>query len=163
MSLKPGRNSVPIKALLRQLLSKDRAPEAIARGAGLGACIAFWPLIGMQFIAAIVLAPLFRANRIAAVLATLLSNPVTAVPQAALAIWMGSHFSVQGPLEFSELSEKDARDLFHLSGELLQNYLIGTFLLSIIGGLTAYLIVRLFLHFMPASFGQKHRPEQNSH
>lgn len=54
--------------------------QVIARGLAVGTFAGFFPLFGLQMIIAVVLATLFRGNKIAAASATWISNPLTSVP-----------------------------------------------------------------------------------
>lgn len=65
---------------LRTIVTLRNSPEAIARGAAVGVCIAFLPIFGFQMIAAAILATALKANRPAAILATWISNPLTMPP-----------------------------------------------------------------------------------
>ncbi|MBF2056801.1 MAG: DUF2062 domain-containing protein [Cyanobacterium sp. T60_A2020_053] len=55
-------------------------PEAIARGFAVGVFSGSFPFFGLQMIIAILLAILFKGNKITAVMATWISNPFTYVP-----------------------------------------------------------------------------------
>jgi uncharacterized protein (DUF2062 family) len=54
--------------------------QFIARGFAVGTFAGCFPLFGLQMIIAVVLATLFRGNKIAAASATWISNPLTSVP-----------------------------------------------------------------------------------
>jgi uncharacterized protein (DUF2062 family) len=60
-----------------RLLRLRGHPRAIARGLAFGTFAGFFPLFGLPIIIALVLATLFRGNRIAAIAATWISNPFT--------------------------------------------------------------------------------------
>ena len=64
-------------------------PHRIARGVFAGTFVNFPPIFGFQMIAAAGLASAMRGNVLAAVLATLLSNPVTTPMIAAASIKLG--------------------------------------------------------------------------
>ncbi len=55
-------------------------PTEIARGLALGVFAGCFPLFGFQIIIGILLAALFRSNKIAAAAGTWISNPITYVP-----------------------------------------------------------------------------------
>ena len=58
---------------------RDRpaSPNAIALGFACGSMVSFTPLLGLHFILAIVFAYLIRGNLIAALLGTIVGNPIT--------------------------------------------------------------------------------------
>ena len=53
------------------------SPHAIASGFACGAMVSFTPLLGLHFILAIVFAYIIRGNFVAALLGTIVGNPVT--------------------------------------------------------------------------------------
>ncbi len=77
---------------LRTIVTLRNSPEAIARGAAVGVCIAFLPVFGFQMIAAAILATALKANRPAAILATWVSNPLTMPPLFLFTYRLGSAF-----------------------------------------------------------------------
>ncbi len=64
-------------------------PHRIARGIFIGVVVSFTPLFGMHFIVAVLLAKLFRANMIAALLATFFGNPISFPVIAAVSLGIG--------------------------------------------------------------------------
>lgn len=65
------------------------SPQAIARGMAAGAFTGSFPLLGIQSIAGIALAALFRGNKMVAAASTWISNPITFVPLFALNFQVG--------------------------------------------------------------------------
>ncbi len=55
-------------------------PKAIATGLASGVFAGFFPFLGMQTVIGIVLAAIFRGSKVAAMIATWVSNPLTYVP-----------------------------------------------------------------------------------
>ena len=64
----------------------------ISRGVAAGVFVCFTPLFGLHFISAALLAWLIRGNRLAAVLATFVGNPITFPLIAELSMGLGSRF-----------------------------------------------------------------------
>jgi uncharacterized protein len=58
----------------------SESPKRLARGLAVGIFAGFFPFIGTQSLFAIALALPFRANKLAAVLGTWVSNPLTSIP-----------------------------------------------------------------------------------
>ncbi|MEM8979880.1 MAG: DUF2062 domain-containing protein [Pseudomonadota bacterium] len=75
-----------LKHRLRRI--PDR-PERIARGIWAGLFVTFTPFVGLHFIVALIVAFFMRANILAALIATFLSNPVTLAPIAWLSLRLG--------------------------------------------------------------------------
>ncbi|MBX3438484.1 MAG: DUF2062 domain-containing protein [Planctomycetaceae bacterium] len=69
---------------LRALLMLDDTPHSIALGAAIGVFISLTPTVGIQmlivFFVALLTRPFFRFNKMAAVIAVYISNPLTVVP-----------------------------------------------------------------------------------
>ena len=66
------------KEKLLKIARIDSTPVKIATGIGLGAFIAMFPITGFQFLTGLLLAFIFRVNRIAVVVTTqLICNPLT--------------------------------------------------------------------------------------
>lgn len=66
--------------------------HGIARGVAIGFILALSPTLGLQIIAAILIAPLFRANLPATLTPLLITNIFTAAPVYAFTYWVGSFF-----------------------------------------------------------------------
>ncbi len=70
--------------LLRAILMLDGSPHSIALGTAIGMFIALTPTVGIQMLIVIAVAflvrPLFRFNKMAALMTVYISNPLTVVP-----------------------------------------------------------------------------------
>ena len=72
----PSRGT-SLRQQIRTLIFSDDSQGQIALGAAIGVFVAFSPFVGTQTVAALGLALIFGASRLAAFLGTLLNNPVT--------------------------------------------------------------------------------------
>ena len=72
------------RTLLRSILLLDDTPQSIALGTTVGIFIGMTPTVGVQMILvmlfAFLVSPVFRFNRIAALVTVYISNPLTLVP-----------------------------------------------------------------------------------
>lgn len=72
------------RALLRSILMLDDTPHSVALGTAIGMFVGMTPTVGIQMIIVLAIAfivrPLFRFNRIAAVLTVYVTNPFTIIP-----------------------------------------------------------------------------------
>lgn len=126
------------RVIYRYICRSTRNPESVARGMGLGLFIGFLPAIGFQLFVAFLMAGLFNANRIVTMLATLVTNPFTAIPVSAFSVWLGEWVlpgnilttSVDGSFQFS--------DIFDSPGRLGISYLVGCLILSSVAGIIGY-------------------------
>lgn len=69
-----------VRMHLRRLLDLDGHPARIAAGFGVGIFISFTPFFGVHTPMAIVLALLFRLNKVATVTGAWVNTPVTVIP-----------------------------------------------------------------------------------
>ncbi len=88
---RPGGAMRAGKYLWHRLRRLPDPPERIARGVFAGVFVTFLPIIGIHFIAAAIVAWFLRGNILAALLATLVGNPVT-FPLIALAAMSTGHW-----------------------------------------------------------------------
>lgn len=72
------------RALLRSILMLDDTPHSVALGTAIGMFVGLTPTVGVQMIIVLTIAflvrPLFRFNRVAAVLTVYITNPLTIIP-----------------------------------------------------------------------------------
>ena len=140
------------KVLLLDLLGREEPPERVAAAIALGIGVGFSPFMGIHFLIAIGLAFLFRLNRIDALLGTLVGNPWTLPPVYAAGYTLGRkllHFdrSKVPDLPWDRLLHRDFWHAF--SGATLRprlaSYVVGTAVLGLLIGLSAYLVIRALL------------------
>ncbi|MDE0307194.1 MAG: DUF2062 domain-containing protein [Albidovulum sp.] len=99
-------------------------PEKIGRGVFAGVWACFTPLFGFHVLVAAVLAFLLRGNILAAVLATLVGNPLTFPFIAALSISIGNQI-----LGYEFVSGIDSKSTFILFQMLFKDIWLNTFAL----------------------------------
>lgn len=72
------------RTLLRQLLMLEDTPHSVALGTAIGMFIGMTPTVGIQMLIVVVVSflttPLFRFNRMAALITVYISNPLTMLP-----------------------------------------------------------------------------------
>jgi hypothetical protein len=135
--------------LLLELMGRAEAPERVAAAVALGVGVGLSPFMGFHFFAAILLAFLFRLNKLDAVLGSFAGNPWTLPPVYALGYRLGR--AVLGyppagvaPLHWQRILHHD----FWLSfrgpafGPRLASFLVGTTILAVAAGLGTYLLAR---------------------
>lgn len=129
--------------MLRFIAQQRGSPEAIAFGATIGTFIAFSPTMGIQILLVLVVATLFRANRLAALIPIWITNVFTAPPIYAFTWKLGSFIlSMKPSLKTHNLLSRTTQRIaemgifdFHLQiGEWLKTGW-DIFLPLIIGGL----------------------------
>ncbi|MDA1014679.1 MAG: DUF2062 domain-containing protein [Planctomycetota bacterium] len=148
--------------ILRAMLSLNDSPHRIALGTAIGMFIGLTPTVGIQMILVIVFEAMtwrfFRFNRVAALLAVYVSNPVTMVPLYYALYWVGALFipgtatmdDFRGILHYEDFAGwwSTIVELFVGIGAPL---LLGTAIVATLGGLITYPVM---LHAV-TSFRQK--------
>ncbi len=138
-----------LRPTFRRLLALDDSPERTALAFSIGVFIAFSPFLGLHTIVATVVAFLFRFNKIAIYAGTFLNNPfLTLIPiivasYALGAFALGRPLSI--PVETVELL-KNPRvfqsdyyyQVFAQSWHVLEPFVLGAMVLSVVCSLTAY-------------------------
>lgn len=142
------------RALLRHVLTLDDTAHSVALGTAVGMFIGLTPTVGIQMALVVLLAALVRRlftfNRIAALVAVYVSNPLTVVPLYWFNYRVGTLFfpATVGRKEFSQLLEYSSlkewwetiSSLFVLVGAPL---LAGSLLVATVGSLLTYPAVRI--------------------
>ncbi|TCP60035.1 hypothetical protein EV663_11331 [Rhodovulum bhavnagarense] len=100
------------------------SPHRIARGIFAGVFVCFTPFFGLHFILAALLARLLQGNLVAALLATLVGNPLTYVPIGVVSLKTG-HFLMG--TEFDETMETTLLGKFAGAGADLWDNLLAVF------------------------------------
>jgi hypothetical protein len=135
--------------LLLDLMGRVEAPQRVAAAVALGVGIGFSPFIGFHFFLAIVLATIFRLNRLDTVIGSLAGNPWTLPPFYAVGYRIGR--AILGyaparvpPLKWHRILHHDFWVSFRGPGftPRLASFLVGTMLLATAVALAAYLIAR---------------------
>jgi uncharacterized protein len=140
------------RVLLLDLLGREEPPERVAAAIALGIGVGFSPFMGAHFLVAIGLAFLFRLNRIDALLGTFVGNPWTLPPVYAAGYALGRQLLHYDRRRVPDLPWDRLlhRDFWHaFAGETLRprlaSYLVGTAVLALLIGLSAYLVIRALL------------------
>jgi hypothetical protein len=135
--------------LLVELMGRAERPERVAAAVALGVGVGLSPFIGFHFILAVVLAFVFRLNKLDAVLGSFAGNPWTLPPLYALGYRLGR--AILGyaparvpPLQWQRILHHDFWVSFRGPGlsPRLASFLVGTTLLAAAAGLATYLAAR---------------------
>lgn len=145
--------------LLRAILMLDGSPHSIALGTAIGMFIALTPTVGIQMLIVIGFAflvrPLFRFNKMAALMTVYISNPLTVVPLYWFNYKVGTIF-LEGTVSherFQSLVQGEATStwgewwasLFTRTWTLMMEVggplIAGSLVVSTIAGLATYLVM----------------------
>jgi uncharacterized protein len=137
------------RSTFRRLLAIDDPPERTALAFSIGVFIGFSPFLGLHTLAATLIAFLFRFNKIAIYTGTFINNPfLTLVPIIVASYAIGA-FVLGRPLrippEGIELLEHPHlltgeyyRQVFVHSWKVIEPFVIGSLMLSVVCSLTSY-------------------------
>jgi uncharacterized protein len=141
---------------LRLLIFSDNSPGQIALGAAIGVFLACSPFLGIHTVAALGLALLFRASRLAAVMGTLINNPVTMAFIYLLEIKLGS--CVLGySLVLPEGIWKDLVDLFSLGRMTVFSVMTGFVIIGLVLSIAAYVLTQAAVVYVRRRRDEKHK------
>ncbi|MGI0482506.1 DUF2062 domain-containing protein [Geminocystis sp. CENA526] len=129
-----------------KLLRIKEHPHRIARGFASGVFAGCFPLIGLQFILAIMIALMVRGNKFTAILGTWISNPFTYVPLFFLNFQVGklilSFFLNNHDLDFHWDSLTELKEV---GSEITITILLGSFIVGLcFSSIAYYLVINIF-------------------
>jgi uncharacterized protein (DUF2062 family) len=134
----------------RILLHVDGSPSRVAAAFGVGVFIAFFPILGVHTGMALVLAILFRLNKVATLVGAWLNNPWTMAPMYSAGTLLGCvllgvapaspagvDWSLEGRAFYSALASTLA--------PLVGPFVVGNLVLGAAAGLAAFFLLRPLL------------------
>jgi uncharacterized protein (DUF2062 family) len=141
------------KARFLEMLGRDEPPELVAASFALGVAVSFTPLFGLHWVIALLLAVVLKLNKVDVILGTLVVNPLTFGPVAALALPVG-RVILRAQREASSYlpwREVATRSFWHQAGPKMRviglHLAVGMFVLAILSGsLTYVLLVHIIRH-----------------
>ncbi|MGK7914612.1 MAG: DUF2062 domain-containing protein [Prochloraceae cyanobacterium] len=120
-------------------------PPAIARGLACGVFAGCFPLFGCQTIIGIVLAILFRGNKIAAAAGTWVSNPLTYVPIYAFNYQVGSLLLGKNQISVPQVDLQSWSELLALGSTIVGIVFIGCLIVGLIAAIVTYFLSLRFI------------------
>ena len=120
-------------------------PPAIARGLACGVFAGCFPLFGLQTIIGIILAILFRGNKIAAAAGTWVSNPLTYVPIYAFNYQVGSLLINKNQISATEVDFQPWSELVALGSTIVGIVFVGCFVVGLIAAIITYFLSVRFI------------------
>jgi len=135
------------------MLGSDSPAEVVAASFAIGVAISFTPLIGFHWIIALLLAFILKLNKVDVLLGTLVVNPLTLPPVAAVAIPIGRLLLRARREAVAHLPWRDLfrRSFWTAAGPTMKaigvQMAVGLLFLSVIfGALTYVVLVNLIRH-----------------
>ncbi len=116
-----------IRDRVREILKLDEPPHRLSLAFALGIFIAFSPWLGLHIVSAVLLAWVFRLNKVVVLTASFVNNPWTIVPMYAFCLWFGVKIT-GGGVEVPEIAwgSLGVRGLYEMLLPFLWPYLVGT-------------------------------------
>jgi uncharacterized protein len=139
-----------LRALFRALLQTDDTPNRVALAFGIGVFIAFFPLLGIHTGLALLIAMLFRLNKVAILAGAWVNNPWTLGPMYLAGTLVGCVLlgvpsqDIHG-IDWSLHGVAFYEELFESLRPLVAPFLVGNLAVGIVAGILAYLVLRAWL------------------
>lgn len=124
---------------IRSIMKLDDSPHKLAAAFALGIFIAFSPWLGLHIVSCIVLAWLFRLNKVVVLTASFINNPWTIVPMYAFCLWFG--FKITGsdaPVPDIAWADIGFRDMITLLKPFIWPYVAGTLAIGAAAAIIGY-------------------------
>lgn len=128
-----------------KLLRLRGRPEAVAKGLALGVFVGLLPIVPFHTVTALVLALALRGNKAAALMGTLVSNPLNMVPQYMLTYYLGRQ-ALPLPIPPFNPAQLDLRVILNSGWELGAVLMTGGLILALPSALTVYALCLWMLH-----------------
>lgn len=133
-------NTEKLKQQFKKILSLDAHPGHISAGFAAGVFISFTPFFGLHTPMAIIVAFLFRLNKLTCITGAWVNTPLTVVPALAASYKLGEIMLGNKPLEFQVTSLKWSSLKIYASSLLLGSSVIG-FVAALVGYAACYWLV----------------------
>jgi len=143
----------------RGILQVKESPHRIALAFALGVFMGISPLLGLHYIGGIMLAWLFRLNKLVTAIGVTVNNPWTIVPLSSFSAWLGAKLlgikQVLPEVDWTSLS------LTHIIGKmtdmdsfliiinklmpLIKSFFIGSFVICILSAIISYFVIKVLV------------------
>ncbi len=139
-----------LRRTVGQLLQLDDTPHRIALAFGIGVWLAFFPILGVHTILALLIAFLFRLNRAALLVGVYVSNPWTLAPLYMAGTVVGCEILGVSRAELTSVDwHLHGRAFYRALFENLRPYVwpfvVGNTVLGVAGGIVGYIVLREIL------------------
>ena len=144
------------KKRIKTILTLDSHPGHIALGFAVGVFISFTPFIGIHSLIAIVIAFVFRLNKVTCVTATWVNTPITVIPMLGLSYKLGRVLLGKPVTELNVQS----LEWQHLKGHAA-SLLLGSSILGFVAAIFSYfLIYYIIMRFRTKDETLRHMAEE---
>ena len=139
----------------RSIFQIRESPHRIALAFAVGVFMGISPLLGLHYIGGVLLAMLFRLNKLVAIIGISVSNPWTIVPISTFCVWVGAKLlgikQVLPEVDWGSISLTSIvmkftsiENLLNMINDLwplLSAFFVGSFLICTISAILSYFII----------------------
>jgi uncharacterized protein (DUF2062 family) len=148
------------KDKFRGIFQVRESPHKIALAFATGVFMGISPLLGLHYIGAIMLAWLFRLNKLVTIIGVSVNNPWTFVPISTFCAWFGAKLigvkQVLPDIAWQSLSltniikrMTDMESFLVIVNKLMpliKSFIVGSFVICIPATIASYFIIKVFAH-----------------
>jgi len=158
--------SIPsFRSLLKQVLHLQESPQRTALAFAIGVFIAFSPAYGLHTVLVIACSWALRLNLVALLAGAFLNNPWTLVPILGATYWVGALVLGQSDSPSFDWQDLSFRAIYEQIMPYAIPFILGGFVLSILGAALAYPLAYYFVakyrRSHPLSHGEPLPPPQD--
>ncbi len=130
----------------RLLLTVKGTSHQIALAFGVGVFIGMSPFLGLHTIMALVVAYVFRLNKLVTLAGAYVTNPWTIIPIYTFGTWMGIKITgTDKVLSSIDFHKVNIINIFRALKELLWPFFAGTLVLGTVSGILSYFLLYMVL------------------
>jgi len=143
----------------RGIFQVKESPHRIALAFALGVFMGISPLLGLHYIGGIMLAWLFRLNKLVAAIGVTVNNPWTIVPISSFCAWFGAKLlginQVLPAVDWNSLSlthiisKMTDMDSFLIIIDklmpLIKSFFVGSFIICILSAIISYFMIKVLV------------------
>jgi len=147
------------KDKFKSILKVKESPHRIALAFALGVFVGISPFLGLHYIGALLLAWLFRLNKLVAVVGVSVNNPWTIVPLSTFCVWIGAKLmgikDVLPEIDWAGISLtkiigkfSDIESLKVMTKQLwpvISSFFVGSMLICTLSAIASYFIIQILL------------------
>jgi uncharacterized protein (DUF2062 family) len=127
---------------LRLILYVKDSPHRISMAFAVGIFIGMSPLFGIHTVLGIIVAYLFRLNRLVTIAGVYVTNPWTIIPIYTFSTWVGAKcLGINKILPHIDWKNLTLSALMNDFSPLLMPFIVGTVLMSVLSSIISYIIV----------------------
>ena len=136
--------SKSIRERLVSIFRVDDSPHRVALAFAIGVCLAFFPIMGLHTITALIIAWVGRLSVPVLIAGTFVNNPWTIAPIYGGSFWFGLFLTGSSPPSLKKIDwkEMEITAIWDALKPVLWPFCIGAIVSGVLAGLVAYFIAR---------------------